>query len=206
MRYYQEMDKADKDGDSSEGSYLDRTMAHELTHGLMMGKINYFEVLPQYVAEGLAELVHGIDDERGQRIFELAVDSSRLDSALDMGDTGTGSPDCYAGGYMFYRYYSKQAALEDLPAFGEITAIVDLVAEGEYRISGESFVEIAGGWVSGLKLGSLSLGEYKVMDTGVHQVISADGIRVVGLTRNDTLIGGDSGNTVATSAGSYVSL
>ena len=59
------------------------------------------------VTEGLAELVHGIDDERFTDICRLAQskNSDTLQSALN-----TSNYDSYAGGYMLLRYFAKQVS------------------------------------------------------------------------------------------------
>lgn len=91
-------------------TYLDRTIAHEMTHAVMMANIDNFGSLPQSIKEGMAELTHGIDDERNELIKELAKDSTKLKSALNVNDTGTGNDDAYAAGYMLLRYFAKQAS------------------------------------------------------------------------------------------------
>ena len=90
--------------------YLDRTMAHELTHAIMMAKINNDNKLPQFIIEGMAELTHGIDDVREDLIKNLAGNSSNLNSALNVNNTGTGEESVYAAGYMLLHYLAKQAA------------------------------------------------------------------------------------------------
>ncbi len=115
MKYYDGIAADNFDGESSGTSaLLDRTLAHELTHTLMETNVKYFSTLPQFIVEGSAELTHGIDDERGNAIFGVAYDADRLDSVLDLTDIDTGRTDAYAGGYMFFRYLAKQAALQTL--------------------------------------------------------------------------------------------
>ncbi len=124
-------------GSNSVTYNLDRTIAHELTHAIMAAYIPNFSKLPQFINEGLAELVHGIDDERGSRIWDLAggaTDTSRITTALDLTDTGTGEGDAYAGGYLFLRYFAKQAAAqtESNIVLGDAAAVrVDLSGENE---------------------------------------------------------------------------
>ena len=52
-------------------SELDRTLAHEFNHAIMSTNINYFSGLPMFIKEGMAELTHGIDDNRPDRMKEL---------------------------------------------------------------------------------------------------------------------------------------
>ena len=93
-------------------TYMDRVIAHEMTHALFSTSVywvlNYS--LPQFFTEGIAELVHGIDDERTDTIINLVKsDSSRLNNALSL-NRGTGNPDSYAAGYMLLRYLAHQAS------------------------------------------------------------------------------------------------
>ena len=113
MKYYSSVNTSDPNGESSNKSagYLDRTLAHEFTHAVMGANINYFNNLPLFIVEGMAELTHGIDDERGGTILELANSSASLKSALNLSETGTASNGIpYAAGYMFLRYLAKQFA------------------------------------------------------------------------------------------------
>ena len=115
MKYYSGISADNTDGvGTGTNAYLDRTLAHEFTHAVMGTNIRYFRYLPQFIKEGAAELTHGTDDERGHTIFNLAYDSSKLNNALNLTNTGTGTADAYAGGYMFLRYFARQAALQDL--------------------------------------------------------------------------------------------
>ena len=57
--------------------------------------------MPKFIKEGMAD---GTDDDW-------------LDAGLDLSDTGTGYQDIgdgYAGGFMFLRYFARQAALQSL--------------------------------------------------------------------------------------------
>lgn len=108
--YFYDFDITDVNGESPKGQgYLDRTVAHELTHAVMMAKINTFSDLPQFITEGTAELVHGIDDFRGNVIDSLAGSASMLQNSLSL-VPGTGGRYEYASGFMFLRYLAKQGA------------------------------------------------------------------------------------------------
>lgn len=90
---------------------LDRTLVHELVHGLMASNINYFNSLPDFFAEGgSAELIHGLDDENYDEIVEYAKDPSALEEVLTTKRLEDPSHAIYEGGYMFMRYFAKQAA------------------------------------------------------------------------------------------------
>lgn len=95
----------------AQNPYLDRTLAHEMTHAVMMANIDNFGSLPQSIKEGMAELTAGIDDERKDKIKELSKASTKtLKKALDVTNTGTGYENSYAAGYMLLRYFAKQAS------------------------------------------------------------------------------------------------
>ncbi|MBQ9487891.1 MAG: hypothetical protein IJU91_08865, partial [Selenomonadaceae bacterium] len=112
MAHYKDFRTSDQNGKSPTGNpYLDRTIAHELTHAIMNAKIDYRYKLPNFISEGMAELTHGIDDESKSRITALAQNTNnRLEKALDIKRTGentSAASDEYAAGYMFLRYLAK---------------------------------------------------------------------------------------------------
>ncbi len=106
--------KVDKDKNPNGAShYLDRTIVHELTHAVINANLNngLANLLSNnygYIHEGLAELVHGIDDKRFHDICTLAMknNASVLTSAFE----GKASSYSYAGGYMLFRYLAKYVA------------------------------------------------------------------------------------------------
>ena len=107
---YKNFASGDVNGQSSVAKgYLDRTLAHELTHVVMMSKVDCFRTLPQFISEGLAELTHGIDDLRTDVIKSLVNSPTKLKSSLSL-LTGSGNANTYAGGYIFLRWFAKQAA------------------------------------------------------------------------------------------------
>ena len=116
MQYYNNIDFSDGgnlDGDSGgSGGYLDRTLAHELTHAVMASNITGFACLPNCLKEGAAELVHGIDDYRTSAILSLALASNcdTLKTALSDMRPNYKYDINYAGGYMLLRYFAKQSA------------------------------------------------------------------------------------------------
>ena len=108
--YFYDFASTDVNGKSPNGQgYLDRTVAHELTHAIMMSKITNFGDLPQFITEGTAELVHGIDDYRGNVIDYLSKNYQPLQESLSL-MPGTGESHSYAGGFMLLRYLAKQSA------------------------------------------------------------------------------------------------
>lgn len=192
MDYYKNIKASNMDGSSSKSGamYLDRALAHEFTHAVMATNINFFNSLPIFIKEGSAELTHGIDDVRGSDIFGVAYNATRLSDSLDVSNSTTKTSDSYAGGFMFLRYLAKQAANQN--AFGEITAKINLNKNGNY-------------YSEGITVGNLSKKTYTIKDTGVHQTINGkSGVKVVGLTSNDTYNGTSGADTVQTAEGSNI--
>ena len=113
MNYYNEIDTSNENGVGSSAAltYLDRTIAHEMTHAVMAANVDWFNNLPTVFKEGSAELVHGIDDKRYTNIKNLASNYSSLRSALSGSGTNT-----YAAGYMALRYLAKQASVNRDPS------------------------------------------------------------------------------------------
>ena len=107
MYYYDEIDTSNENGVGSSAAltYLDRTIAHEITHAVMAANVDWYNNLPTVFKEGSAELVHGIDDKRYENIKNLASNSSSLKSAFSGSGLNT-----YAAGYMALRYLAKQAS------------------------------------------------------------------------------------------------
>ncbi len=117
------VDAADTDGKPNATGerynvgYLDRTIAHELTHAVMQANIDYCYRLPQFITEGMAELTHGADDGlRTDDIQALAADPAKLEKALNGTKkiTGITNP-AYSGGYMFLRWLAKKSAVTTTP-------------------------------------------------------------------------------------------
>ncbi|MBR6014318.1 MAG: hypothetical protein IK062_11160 [Selenomonadaceae bacterium] len=91
--------------------YIDRIIAHEMTHAVMFGAGLFKNNMPQFFTEGVAELLHGSDDYNGGStaiISGLAQDSERLEKALEF-KSGTGTADAYPAGFMFLRYLCQQS-------------------------------------------------------------------------------------------------
>lgn len=117
MGIFKNLIKSNKNGKAkNDDEYLDRTIAHELTHAIMAAKVdsynNYETGLPISITEGLAELVHGIDDERFDEIQELAGNSTKLKKYLNTTKYEATDTYDYAAGYMFLRYLAMQGANE----------------------------------------------------------------------------------------------
>ena len=109
MDFYDKLNQTDVNGSTSTAGagYLDRTIAHELTHAVMSANIDNFADLPLYISEGAAELTHGIDDERKTALKGMTA-ANYTDMFASGGTAGTEQP--YAGGYAFLRYLNVKGA------------------------------------------------------------------------------------------------
>ena len=113
MDHYNSLDITDPNGKVTGNDsqlYLDRCIAHEMTHALMAANITHFADLPHYLKEGAAELVHGIDDYRKSTIELLAKNPDQLKAALEATQATETGDHSYAAGYMLLRYMAHQAA------------------------------------------------------------------------------------------------
>ena len=116
MPLYALIDAADSNGntnvyDGSYQNYLDRTIAHELVHAVMQANGVLKDGMPEFFTEGVAELVHGLDDydsNHTDTLLSLASDASYLASSLPF-EPGTGTYEAYPAGYMFLRYLCHQS-------------------------------------------------------------------------------------------------
>ena len=116
MPMYAIIDAADPNGntnvrDGSSQNYFDRTIAHELIHAVMQASGTLKEGMPEFFTEGVAELVHGLDDYDGNYydvILDLASNPTYLANSLLFVE-GTGTDEAYPAGYMFLRYLCRQS-------------------------------------------------------------------------------------------------
>ena len=205
MSFYSNVDTSDYNGSSSDTNYyLDRTLAHELTHAAMAVNMNYsnFNNLPLFIKEGLAELTHGIDDTRTRRIDLIASNVESLSAALDMDVIYANDANPYAAGYMFLRYFAKQvahsftiynnsaylnnviisgltdeASTSDFSATSSaVTINADIISEDGATVSGAGFT-------------------YKLNDTGILYN-GGDTVTLKGSSSVDTLVGNSSADTI----------
>lgn len=107
MDYYDTMDMENVNGVSATAStYLDRVIAHEMTHGIMAANIENFGNMPLFIKEGIAELTHGADE----RVLSMltTMDAASYTSLFSSGGT-TGTQEPYAGGFAFLRYMAAHS-------------------------------------------------------------------------------------------------
>ncbi|MBQ3853946.1 MAG: flagellinolysin, partial [Anaerovibrio sp.] len=107
MDYYDTMDMEDVNGVSTKSNtYLDRVIAHEMSHGIMAANIENFGNMPLFITEGIAELTHGADE----RVLSMltTMDAASYTSLFSSGGT-TGTQEPYAGGFAFLRYMAAHS-------------------------------------------------------------------------------------------------
>ena len=195
-------------GKRTRGVYFDRILAHELTHAIMSTNETslLWDNTPICVDEGIAELVHGVDDSRKSEIIKLAqsVNASNLKTAMTY--TRSSSEDyydAYAGGYMLFRYLAKQV---DGKLFTG-TAVVDLnragSSVGKYTVTTNNTGKVNAAFTtSTIASSQTQVGE--VTSSGIYkptfnaaQLITAQSSNlawsITGTSGNDTITGG-SGN------------
>ncbi|WP_303840507.1 calcium-binding protein [Selenomonas ruminantium] len=105
--------------------YIDRVVAHELTHSFMQATVKNMGALPLFVMEGMAELTHGADDDRYNKIYSIFDESSSfLHKILNVQTTNSedsfGNME-YAAGYTFFRFLMQQSATEGKRAVGDLS-------------------------------------------------------------------------------------
>ena len=204
---YNNFSSTDVNGISSKDpSYLDRIIAHELTHGIMMAKVDCYEDLPRFMTEGLAEITHGVDDLRKTTISQMAAKSSLLKGYVSLSAVDS-SGYTYAGGYIFLRWLAKQGAenyLSDINAledFGMITIKNSVLTLAENY--SEDTLDLAD-YSSVNNVNATALGKSIVIfgNGNANSIAAGSGNdSLVGNAGNDTLVGGKGNDTLTGGAG-----
>lgn len=154
MFYLNNIDKLSPNGKIPDYNLtLDRLVAHELTHAVLSANIDYYKELPDYLSEGLAELVHGIDDIRKDamiaflRNYPNEIKQFYLTGELKGYITSNVFVNQFyhVAGYIFLRFMAEQTFrsitdedTEDIIIADEIQKIIDdgeLFEEEEVRES-----------------------------------------------------------------------
>lgn len=146
MAKFENMSSSDRHGKTSRFN-LDRTLIHELVHGVMASNVNYFDDLPNAICEGgTAEIIHGVDDERRDEIIKYAKDLSPVIKILGMEYSSSNQPyEAYAGGYMFMRYFLKQAAADTTFDYDTYCSNVTVASSGGFATNYHDTVTMTGG-------------------------------------------------------------
>lgn len=110
MDYFNQITNSDTNGSGAGGGlYLDRVIAHELTHAVMTSNMNAIG-LPTWFMEGMAEAVHGADERVKGDLG--AGNINNILNNLDNTVTGGVASPGYSAGYIAIRYLEKQCDSE----------------------------------------------------------------------------------------------
>ena len=187
MNSFEYVNTIDSDGSNSTGEYLDRTLAHEFTHCVMAANINYYQYLPQFIREGMAELTIGADDgsRTKENMRKLADKSSLiatngnkslLDTALDLNNMKTGEAVAYDGGYMFLHWLAKQASQSSQISDGIINNTLSNTLISGTDNADTIYNEVSGSYVTIVS----GAGDDSIINGGANASI-------IGGTGNDTI-------------------
>ena len=212
MGYWGEMGLKSDIVNGGRFGYLDRTIAHELTHSIMIKNIYSFYSLPGFIVEGMAELTHGVDDRRP--ILSLAKNSSKLKSYLNVNLTSwkkeEGDLDYlggYAAGYMFLRYLAKQGSdVVDNNDYSTIniktSKFVHIDIPNVFKIQGDEKDNRISNKNSNVTLdagkGDDSIRFYASSQENIIKYSNGDG--------NDTIVGYDPSDTIQITSGKYTTI
>lgn len=101
--------------------YVDRVVAHEITHAVMMTTMNFGD-LSTWFTEGVAEFTHGGDERLESSLASL----STIEAVRDNIGTGSeadwnGDSNDYGTGYLAVRYMDKQIRLNGGAGIKDVT-------------------------------------------------------------------------------------
>ena len=195
MAYFKNMKSSDRHGTTGKFN-LDRTLVHELVHGLMAPNVNYFGDMPIFLAEGgTAELIHGVDDERYEQIISCVQDPDAFEKVLDSTFTDVVS-EAYSGGYVFMRYFAKQAAADTTFDYDTYRKTVSTGSNGGFITNYWNTVTMKGG-----------AGEDTITNSGSKVYITAgDKADTIKNYSAKVTINGGSGNDEINNDGTQVSI
>jgi len=165
--------------------------------------LGIFNTLPQFITEGMAELTHGIDDERKSNIKELAENYTKLQNALNLSEVGTtGTRDPYSGGYMFLRYLAKQGSEH----YGSATANsnANVTSNTKALTAQSSNVSLSGNVLTVTSKpsdGKIDLTKYSLSVRKVDASKLTGGVMIIGNTYANSIKGGTGADTVSANTG-----
>ncbi len=202
MRYYKNIDVTNPNGKSSSTDfYLDKTLAHELTHTLMHAKINYSYKLPGFIKEGMSELTIGIDNERTNDISYLAKNPDVLSKNLNLNST-SGSGYAYEAGYIFLRYLAKQGTISPM------TRTKNIINDtSKTRVTGTAYADTITNTGANVTITALG-GNDSINNSGAKASISGgagnDTVRNTDRGTDVTIYGGAGNDSVLNSANAKI--
>ena len=120
---------------------LDRVIAHELTHGVMMNRFEHFDDLESWIVEGgSAELVHGADERIDTSAAYLQSTSTFKTKVFDLtaGATGAAAENAYDGGFIAMRYFALNSNINASDGMKDFMEIMDRGGTVDEAFSGAS--------------------------------------------------------------------
>ena len=178
---------------SEQGHYLDRYLAHELTHALIFSNVNYYGNLSGLVYEGIPELTHGADI-RSNDIKNLIENFHSRTQNDVVNSLMKDKEDAYVAGYTLMRYFAKQASN---------------VPEGVHCDSGKTKIILASDYTGT----TFSAEEYfstikeidaSVLKSKVNLVGNSLANTIKGGRKDDTLLGGAGADKLYGNAGNDI--
>ncbi len=101
--------------------YVDRVIAHEITHAVMMTTMNFGD-LSTWFTEGIAEFTHGGDERLESAIASLgSIEAVRDNIGTGSEADWNGNSNDYGSGYLAVRYLDKQIRLNGGTGINEVT-------------------------------------------------------------------------------------
>ncbi len=196
MAQFQNMSADNRHGSTGTAA-LDRVLVHELVHGIMASNVNYAGSLPQFLVEGgSAELIHGLDDENYDEIVSYAKDPSIFENILTTNEFEDPPYEIYTGGYMFMRYFAKQAATDTKFDYDTRRATISVGGNGGFATNYHDTVTMNGG-----------AGSDTLTNSGSKVLISAGAGNDSIKTYSDSVtVNGDDGGDFILNEGSKVTL
>lgn len=104
MHYFKDITAGKTDGGGNPSQYLDRVIAHEMTHAVEVSNFNA-DGIPLWFTEGLAELTHGGDE----RVAASGAVSGQITDAKNNVKTSSAM---YGGGFITLRYLTEQCGTD----------------------------------------------------------------------------------------------
>lgn len=102
--------------------YVDRVVAHEITHAVMMSTMNFGD-LSEFFIEGVAEFTHGGDERLEGGIAAMgSVENVVANIGTGLYSDWHGNSNDYASAYLAVRYLDHQIRLNDGTGIKEVTA------------------------------------------------------------------------------------
>ena len=182
---------------------MDRVIAHEMTHAVISANVSNFDAIASstdylFLSEGIAEVIHGIDDERYGILNGFGWQGGKKKDDIN----------AYTDGYIFYRFLAQQSsksATETIATFWQTMA-------GEKNYAGDILKNNIGKAISAATNGKYtSLDEVKnaIQSAQDSAASKADFLKnscgiVLGNADTGSILGGDANGTGSLNASDVV--